>query len=869
MTNNEGPEVRKLKQEIFVKLSFLGVSQQTISSTPLLWKFVDDTLSVSIKGDRLVHVQRLCHVLGKMLGAQRAEKFVIWLTKRLGEVAAGVASSSTIGPMARTTTASPPVAATAEASGDEAWVKLSTADGRIYFWNRRSNTRAWSLPKGVLAKWTGQKNEDGRTYYWCKGSKPVWVLPPLAELPMDVAPVEQPLLETPENITQPAAAPSLAPETPAPAVNAAPVEQPLLEAPGPKTTTQPAAAPLHAPEAPTPAVTSVLDDLKDLGPFAEAVLKYERGSSTAQEHTTTFTPPAVVAVPPMTSVPNERVDADMKQAEEVGVLSTRLAEVTNVSLRMSFELEVLKEKLAQFESQRALEATVTSGEAAAPSQTAHSSTYFQPAAFGEGLGCTAKPTMRKDSAPARSRSPLRSHAGRSRSAGSSHSPSRSPSPSASPSPLKRLLPLVAEDTGVEREENVDKEIPLTAASPARSRSVSPMPHVAPVVPDRGDDILDIFSHDVKSRELTGASKEDDDKEQIEEAEIDAERQGLDLGSVPCARSAPRNARKNALFALPIRPSSPKRSAKEEQQLDEMLHQRSADTRDASVLTEATTRSQGVKVVKLLSRSARMSEAAGHPSTETQAAVHELETAPIEKTEHLAPHDSRRQATRSRSPVPSREARAAVAEHRAKSLAAKLTRRFQTPLAVAPQPRSPCVFDPVSNMSEEESAEASSIGRSCSRFARPRSQQKAKAATRLESAPSTPVSEEGDAAAPSEGGITTRVVTLKARKDREPKPHAGKTVGTWRQVFSRPRSVHTTAAAVSLQPDQESRQPHQEPRQDGQGILDKFMTEVMHGAPPGKWCPIDKSAPGAQACKSDGEKAAEPGRPRRLSSYGGA
>jgi len=279
----------------------------------------------------------------------------------------------------------------------------------------------------------------------------------------------------------------------------------------------------------------------------------------------------------------------------------------------------------------------------------------------------------------------------------------------------------------------------------------------------------------------------------------------------------------------------------------------------------------VKVVKLLSRSARLSEAAALPFVEARAPVLELDTAPAEKVEQSAPHESLRQADRSRSP-PSREV---MAERRAKCLAVKLTRRFEIPSsatapqlqspcvfssAAAPQPRSPCVFDTAGNVSEEESAEASSIGRSCSGFTDRRSQQKAKS-TSSEVAPGTPGSEEGETAASSGSGIT-RIVTLKARKDRQPKPHTGKAVGTWRQVFSRPSKVEVAAPAVSLQPDQE-------PKQDGHGILDKFMAGVMHGAPPGNWCPIEKSVSGQQACKSDGEKETEPGRHRRLSFYGGA
>lgn len=62
----------------------------------------------------------------------------------------------------------------------EVWVELKTDDSRVYFWNRRDNSRAWTLPEGQEAKWIGEKTADGRTYYWSRKSKEtVWVLPAL------------------------------------------------------------------------------------------------------------------------------------------------------------------------------------------------------------------------------------------------------------------------------------------------------------------------------------------------------------------------------------------------------------------------------------------------------------------------------------------------------------------------------------------------------------------------------------------------------------------------------------------------------------------------------------------------------------------
>jgi len=66
---------------------------------------------------------------------------------------------------------------------DESYVELKDEDGRIYFWNRRDNTRGWALPEGLSAKWVGQKSPDGRTYYWSRENKErVWVLPSLSPL---------------------------------------------------------------------------------------------------------------------------------------------------------------------------------------------------------------------------------------------------------------------------------------------------------------------------------------------------------------------------------------------------------------------------------------------------------------------------------------------------------------------------------------------------------------------------------------------------------------------------------------------------------------------------------------------------------------
>eukprot|EP00439_Symbiodinium_sp_Y106_P072702 s1759_g13.t1 len=72
----------------------------------------------------------------------------------------------------------------AEMVQTEVWVELKTDDGRVYFWNRRDNSRAWKLPEGEEVKWIGEKAKDGRTYYWSRTSKEtVWVLPALPDEP--------------------------------------------------------------------------------------------------------------------------------------------------------------------------------------------------------------------------------------------------------------------------------------------------------------------------------------------------------------------------------------------------------------------------------------------------------------------------------------------------------------------------------------------------------------------------------------------------------------------------------------------------------------------------------------------------------------
>jgi len=62
---------------------------------------------------------------------------------------------------------------------DEAWVEVKSQEGRIYFWDRRTNKCTWKLPAGIQPMWTGHKSIDGRSYYSDCHGKVFWVMPPL------------------------------------------------------------------------------------------------------------------------------------------------------------------------------------------------------------------------------------------------------------------------------------------------------------------------------------------------------------------------------------------------------------------------------------------------------------------------------------------------------------------------------------------------------------------------------------------------------------------------------------------------------------------------------------------------------------------
>ena len=60
------------------------------------------------------------------------------------------------------------------------WVELSDANGRPYFWNRRTQTVVRKAPPGVQVVWVGVKDEVGGTWYWHRLTRATtYLLPPL------------------------------------------------------------------------------------------------------------------------------------------------------------------------------------------------------------------------------------------------------------------------------------------------------------------------------------------------------------------------------------------------------------------------------------------------------------------------------------------------------------------------------------------------------------------------------------------------------------------------------------------------------------------------------------------------------------------
>ena len=60
------------------------------------------------------------------------------------------------------------------------WVELSDANGKPYFWNRRSQATVRKAPPGVQVVWVGVKDEVGGTWYWHRRTRATgYLLPPL------------------------------------------------------------------------------------------------------------------------------------------------------------------------------------------------------------------------------------------------------------------------------------------------------------------------------------------------------------------------------------------------------------------------------------------------------------------------------------------------------------------------------------------------------------------------------------------------------------------------------------------------------------------------------------------------------------------
>ena len=60
------------------------------------------------------------------------------------------------------------------------WVELSDANGRTYFWNRRSQATVWKTPPGVQIVWVGERDEEGDVWYWHRRTRASgYFLPPL------------------------------------------------------------------------------------------------------------------------------------------------------------------------------------------------------------------------------------------------------------------------------------------------------------------------------------------------------------------------------------------------------------------------------------------------------------------------------------------------------------------------------------------------------------------------------------------------------------------------------------------------------------------------------------------------------------------
>ena len=60
------------------------------------------------------------------------------------------------------------------------WVEFTDANGRIYFWNTRTNASVWTTPPGVRVVWVGAADEIGGIWFWHRLTRvTTYSLPPL------------------------------------------------------------------------------------------------------------------------------------------------------------------------------------------------------------------------------------------------------------------------------------------------------------------------------------------------------------------------------------------------------------------------------------------------------------------------------------------------------------------------------------------------------------------------------------------------------------------------------------------------------------------------------------------------------------------
>jgi hypothetical protein len=208
-------EASALKREVSAKLAFLGISCRDAAALNNLWTFVNVSLVTQSQPQKLV--KAISKELSHILGVPRAESFVKWLAEKVhahlkvvndvdrdakkletDKISASMGLASTL--------VRPDICSTVDASkemlvegksnesggakeglqtcssGDalnEAWVEVKSKGGKIYYWDRLTNSCAWALPHGVIAKYRSNKAPNGRSYYYDRKGNSFWVLPAL------------------------------------------------------------------------------------------------------------------------------------------------------------------------------------------------------------------------------------------------------------------------------------------------------------------------------------------------------------------------------------------------------------------------------------------------------------------------------------------------------------------------------------------------------------------------------------------------------------------------------------------------------------------------------------------------------------------